>query len=163
MREPFLPPVPASPPVPAPRASGPAGSPSLGAGEGTRPSSQAPTPAQVAFEAHARRAEVWWSRSASILRQAEPQHYADAAEKFAARLRSVGPLTPAPALQETIHEERQFLNLLQRRYSDIPPLLDLVEQIDDDLRAVQDQITEVGPSPDPRKGSSSQGDGIDHP
>lgn len=161
-QEPLSEHVPASPATSS-RALEPAVDPSSVADRGHQPSSDPPTPAQRAFEAHARRAEVWWTDSASVLRQAHPQHYADAADEFAARMRSVGPQTPAPVVQEIIHEEQQFLNLLRRRYSEIPPLMDLVEQLEGDLKAVQEQITAVGPSPDPQTRSPSRGDGFDHP
>ena len=87
----------------------------------------------------------------SILQHAESRDFADAAEGFAARMRSVGPRTPAPVLQEILHEEQQLLDVLRRRYPGVPPLMDLVQQLDEDRQAVQNQITEVGPSPDPRK------------
>ena len=123
---------------------------------------EAPTPDQVAFSEHARRAEVRWEDSVAVLSHAESSDFAEVAAQLARRMAVVGPTTPAPVRQELINEERQLIDVLQRRYTGVPPLMRIVNDLDADLQAVQDNIRSVGPSPDPRERSVRVGDGRDH-
>jgi uncharacterized protein with von Willebrand factor type A (vWA) domain len=76
---------------------------------------------------------------------------------------AVTPQTSAPIRQELINEERQLIEALRQRYEGVPPLMRLLDDLDADLQRVQDQVVEVGPSPDPRERSARVGDGLDHP
>ena len=132
--------------------------PAPGAGEGATTAAPEPavpesTPAQVAFVEHARAAERQWRRSRRVLVHADPPAYADIAHQLAERLAAVTPTTPAPLRQELVVEERQFIEHLRRRYAGNPELMEVVDQLDADLQAFQDQVVHVGPSPDPRSGS----------
>ncbi len=122
-----------------------------------------PTAVQAAFSDHAQRAAVQWSRSVAILEQGDPPLFAEIALQLARRMAAVTPATPAPTRQELINEERQLIEALRRRYEGIPTLMQILDELDTDLQHVQDQVTEVGPSPAPRQTPALPSDGLHRP
>jgi hypothetical protein len=128
----------------------------------SQPQSNAPAhPAHQVWAEHVQWAEPRWRRSETILSHANPTQYADLASQFADRLAAVTPETPPGHLQELLHEERQLIDHLQRRYDGIPELQKVLGEMLADVERVESQITTVVESPDPRERSARVGDAVD--
>jgi|GEM_PF-5848414 len=140
--------------VPQPTQATPPAPPARPAEPPPPPSADPVDPVQEAFVDHARRAEPGWRASARILEHANPPVYGDIAHQLADRMAAVTPHMTPGERQELVVEERQFIEHLRQRYEGLPELEALLDDLDADLAEVQDQITEVGPSPDPRERSA---------
>ena len=115
-------------------------------------SSQAsPRPLEEAIVAHSERAAPQWRRASEVLIHADPPVYADIALALAGRLDSAAAAgIEPPLLQELIVEERQLVDHLKRRYEGIPELQRQLASIEDSIVELEDTLSNIGPSPDPR-------------
>jgi hypothetical protein len=111
----------------------------------------APTAEHEALVTHSEQAAPRWRGAAEVLQHAEPPVYGELSSQMADRLEAAAESgLSASRRQELVHEERQLVEHLKRRYEGIPELQRHVSHLEDSLAEIEASITTVVASPAPR-------------